>query len=299
MDSPVILVVDDEPLNLDIIEEFLTGKGEAYVVEKANDGIEAMEKLEANPEKFDVVLLDRMMPRMSGMEVLENMNSHADLKYIPVILQTAKVSKDDVLEGLKAGAYYYLTKPFTSDILHSVVKTAVKDRGFNKALMASLNVTKSSAKLINNANFQFRNLKDVTAVSSLLACTCDEPEKIAMGLSELMINAVEHGNLEIGYEEKSRLRQIGQWESEIAKRLEFPENINKVATIEVINTPECVSFTITDQGNGFDWSEYMEFDTSRVMDNHGRGIAMANQLYFSMLKYEGTGNKVTVTVQKQ
>ena len=298
MDSAVILVVDDEPLNLDIIQEFLTSKGEPYVVETANDGIEAMEKLEADPEKYDVVLLDRMMPRMSGMEVLAKMGAHPELKYIPVILQTAKVSKEDIVEGLKAGAYYYLTKPFTSDILHSIVKTAVKDRGFNKALLASLNVTKSSARLINNANFQFRSLQDVTAVSSLLACTCDEPEKIAMGLSELMINAVEHGNLGIGYEEKSTLRKQGQWESEIASRLELPENTNKYATIDVINLPEEVTFIISDKGKGFEWDNFMEFDTNRVMDNHGRGIAMANQLYFSTLEYQGNGNQVKVSVKK-
>lgn len=298
MDSPVILVVDDEPLNLDIIEEFLTGKGQPYVVETASDGVEAMEKLEASPEKYDVVLLDRMMPRMSGMEVLEKMNAHPELKYIPVILQTAKVSKEDILDGLKAGAYYYLTKPFTSDILHSVVKTAVKDRGFNKALLASLNVTKSSVKLLQNANFQFRSLNDVTAVSSLLACTCNEPEKVAMGLSELMINAVEHGNLQIGYEEKSDLRIKGEWESEVANRLEMPEYKDKYASIDVINTPEAVTFVITDQGNGFDWNGFMEFDTTRVMHNHGRGIAMANQLYFSKMEYEGKGNKVKVMVEK-
>ena len=74
MDSPIVLVVDDEPLNLDIIEEFLTGKGQPYIVETATDGIEAMEKLEADPNHYDVVLLDRMMPRMSGMEVLEQIN---------------------------------------------------------------------------------------------------------------------------------------------------------------------------------------------------------------------------------
>lgn len=299
MDSPVILVVDDEPLNLDIIEEFLTGKGEDFIVETANDGIEAMEKLEAEPNKYDVVLLDRMMPRMSGMEVLAKMSEHPELKYIPVILQTAKVSKEDIIEGLKAGAYYYLTKPFTSDILHSVVKTAVKDRGFNKALLASLNVTKSSVKLLKNANFHFRSLSDVTAVSSLLACACEEPEKIAMGLSELMINAIEHGNLRIGYKEKSNLRKQGKWETEIANRLELPENKDKYASIDVINDSNGVTFTITDQGKGFEWDEFMDFDTTRVMDNHGRGIAMANKLYFSKLEYEGNGNKVTVMVEKQ
>ena len=298
MDLPVILVVDDEPLNLDIIEEFLTGKGQPYIVETANDGIEAMEKLEADPNKYDTVLLDRMMPRMSGMEVLEKMSVHPELKYIPVILQTAKVSKEDILEGLKAGAYYYLTKPFTSEILHSVVNTAVKDRGYNKALLASLNVTKSSVKLLENASFKFRSLDDVRSVSSLVACACDEPDKVAMGLSELMINAIEHGNLHIGYEEKSALRKVDKWESEIATRLDLPENKGIYASIDIINNSDEVKYTITDQGNGFDWDEFMEFDTTRVMDNHGRGIAMANQLYFSKLEYQGSGNIVTVLVKK-
>ncbi|MCK5385984.1 MAG: response regulator [Gammaproteobacteria bacterium] len=299
MDLPVILVVDDEPLNLDIIDEFLTGKGQPYIVETAGDGIEAMEKLEADPNKYDTVLLDRMMPRMSGMEVLDKMSAHPELKYIPVILQTAKVRKEDILEGLKAGAYYYLTKPFTSDILHSVVKTAVKDRGYNKALLASLNVTRSSVKLLKTAHFQFRSLEDVRAVSSLLACACDEPDKVAMGLSELMINAIEHGNLHIGYEEKSRLRKQDMWESEIAKRLELPENADIYASIDVITNSDCVTYTIMDQGNGFEWDEFMEFNTTRVMHNHGRGIAMANELYFSSLRYEGDGNIVIVTVNKQ
>ena len=298
MDSPVILVVDDEPLNLDIIEEFLTSKGHTYIVETANDGIEAMEKLEADPNKYDVILLDRMMPRMSGMEVLEKMSAHSDLKYIPVILQTAKVSKEDILEGLKAGAFYYLTKPFTRDILLSVVKTAVKDRSYNKSLIASLNVTKSSVKLLKNAHFEFRSLADVRSVSSLVACACSEADKVAMGLSELMINAIEHGNLGIGYEEKSNLRKQDLWEDEIAKRLSLPKNQSVFASIDVINEPEYVEYTITDQGQGFDWSEFMDFDTTRVMDNHGRGIAMANKLYFSKLEYLGNGNKVTVIVDK-
>ena len=298
MDSPVILVVDDEPLNLDIIEEFLTSKGHTYIVETANDGIEAMEKLEADPNKYDVLLLDRMMPRMSGMEVLEKMSAHSELKYIPVILQTAKVSKEDILEGLKAGAFYYLTKPFTRDILLSVVKTAVKDRSYNKSLIASLNVTKSSVKLLKNAHFEFRTLDDVRSVSSLVACACSEADKVAMGLSELMINAIEHGNLGIGYEEKSNLRKQDLWEDEIEKRLSLPENNSVFASIEVLNEPEYVEYTISDQGQGFDWSEFMEFDTTRVMDNHGRGIAVANKLYFSKLKYLGNGNKVTVIVDK-
>ena len=119
-----------------------------------------------------------------------------------------------------------------------------------------------------------------------------------MGLSELMINAIEHGNLDIGYEEKSELRKRDLWESEIEKRLGFTENKEKYASVDVLNDLENVTFTISDQGNGFEWDDFMEFDTSRVMDNHGRGIAMANKLYFSKLEYQGNGNTVVVKVDK-
>ena len=298
MDFPTILAVDDEPLNRDIIIEYLTGKGQQYHVDTAVDGIDAMQKLEADPGKYDVVLLDRMMPRMSGMEVLAKISAHPQLKYIPVILQTAKVSNEDVLEGMKAGAYYYLTKPFKSEMLLSVVKTAVKDRLYNKALLSSLNTTKSSVKLLKNANFQFQTMEDVNAISTLVACTCEEPDKIAMGLVELMINAIEHGNLGIGYENKSALRKKGAWESEINRRLTLPEYRDKFASIDIVNDDKGVSFVITDEGTGFDWSSYMEFDADRVMDNHGRGIAMANQLYFTRVEYLDNGNKVKAYIQK-
>lgn len=298
MDPAVILVVDDEPLNLDIIEEYLRDDSEQYIVETASNGMEAMERLEADPNKYDVVLLDRMMPKMSGMEVLDKMSAHPKLKYIPVILQTAKVAKKDIIEGLKAGAYYYLTKPFTREFLHSVVKTAVKDRGFNKALLDSIKVTESSVKLMKNAYFEFRTIEDVTAISSLLACAIKDVEKVAMGLSELMVNAIEHGNLKISYEEKSELRKKDRWEAEIAERLALPENKALHGTIEVLNEDAQVTYIIKDQGKGFDWSEFMEFDAARVMDNHGRGIAMANHLYFSGIKYIGNGNTVTATVEK-
>jgi len=117
-------------------------------------------------------------------------------------------------------------------------------------------------------------------------------------LSELMINAIEHGNLHIGYEEKSELRKQGLWESEISKRLDMPENKKLYASIDVINNSDGVTFTITDQGKGFDWDGFMEFDTDRVMDNHGRGIAMANKLYFSNVEYRGKGNIVCAMVEK-
>jgi len=112
---PTILIVDDEEFNVDIIMDYLEDGG--YNLETAYDGSEAWEKLQAEPEYFDVILLDRMMPNMNGMEVLLKIKEHPVLKTLPVILQTALAAKNEVLEGMQAGAYYYLTKPFEEAML--------------------------------------------------------------------------------------------------------------------------------------------------------------------------------------
>ena len=80
--NATVLVVDDEPFNLEIIQEYLDDEG--YMLFTAEDGDDAWQKLEAEPDKFDVILLDRMMPRLDGMEVLAKMKAHRKLKSIPV-----------------------------------------------------------------------------------------------------------------------------------------------------------------------------------------------------------------------
>ena len=82
-----ILIVDDEELNRIIIEEYLDG--EDFIIEMAEDGESAWTTLEANPDKYDVVLLDRMMPGISGIEVLSRIKAHPILESIPVILQNS------------------------------------------------------------------------------------------------------------------------------------------------------------------------------------------------------------------
>ncbi len=108
--NKTILVVDDYPDNLDIAKTILEGNG--YGVQTAGNGPEAFSRWEE--QKPDLIILDIMMPRMDGLEILERLKGTAETSSIPVILLTAKVQYDDVLEGYKLGADYYITKPFTS-----------------------------------------------------------------------------------------------------------------------------------------------------------------------------------------
>jgi len=122
----IILAVDDESYNLLIMEEFLEDDG--YTIITAKDGEEAWGLLLAEPAKFDIVLLDRMMPKMGGMEVLEKIREHPVLRFVPVIMQTASAKNAQIIEGIAAGAYYYITKPYKEDMFRSVVSAAVVDR---------------------------------------------------------------------------------------------------------------------------------------------------------------------------
>lgn len=108
-----ILVVDDNPDGLRIVETILKNNG--YESRSAKSGAEALAAVAA--ESFQLILLDVMMPEMSGVEVLERLRSNAQSARIPVILVTAKAHDDDIITGYRHGADYYITKPFTSQQL--------------------------------------------------------------------------------------------------------------------------------------------------------------------------------------
>ena len=96
-----ILVVDDEPFNREIILEILDDPG--YRLSVAEDGDEAWTRLSQAGETFDLVLLDRMMPGIDGLEILRRMKAAPALRDLPVIMQTAAASPEQVREGIAAG----------------------------------------------------------------------------------------------------------------------------------------------------------------------------------------------------
>lgn len=117
-----ILIVDDEPFNLDLLEQELEDQG--YVIERANDGVEALEKVPSFLP--DVILLDYMMPRMNGLEALKRLRQDEKHKSIPVILLTAKATQEDKVRGLDAGADDYVIKPFDSFELLARVRAMMR-----------------------------------------------------------------------------------------------------------------------------------------------------------------------------
>jgi len=295
---PSILIVDDEPMNLRILNEYLEDMG--YLIEEAHDGAEAWAILQESPDKFDLILLDRIMPNMDGLEVLKKIKKHPDLKQIPVIMQTASVEKSEVLEGLQAGCYYYLSKPYDEEMLLSIVDTAIESYRSARLLHQSLQKEKEQHSLglsmLDTASFRFQTMDEARVITNILAAISPSSCDITVGLFELLVNAVEHGNLALSYDDKSRLLKKHQWLQEIECRLNMPEYKNRYATVYFEKQVDKIYIVIKDKGEGFDWKQYLEFSPERATHSHGRGIAMAKSICFTNIEYFGKGNEVRVTL---
>jgi len=131
-DPARILVVDDVPDNVEILRMRLTALG--YDVVEAGDGEEALAKVAEDPP--DLVLLDIMMPKIDGLEVVRRMKADKKLAFIPVILVTAKAGPKDVIAGLEAGGDDYLTKPIDHGALIARVRAMLRIKTLHDEVQA-------------------------------------------------------------------------------------------------------------------------------------------------------------------
>lgn len=286
-----ILLVEDEPTNMGILSSYLCDGG--YTVTEATDGQAAWNILEKN-KNYSVVITDRRMPIMDGLELSKKIKSDPALRSVPIIMQTAASNMTEVSEGVKTGVYYYLVKPYDQETLLTLVKAAVRDREKSSTFEQRLLKQRDALSTITQGEFHLNTPGEVENIAFMLGSLFPRPELAVSGLYELLINAIEHGNLNIGFEEKSRLLKESKLETEIKARLQLPENQNKRVIVKYFNSGKEINITITDQGEGFNWRPYMEIEPSRANRSNGRGIAKANLLSFDQLNYIAKGNEVRI-----
>jgi CheY-like chemotaxis protein len=291
--KPKVLAVDDEEFNLDIMKQYMSRAG--YEVIEAADGLIALQKLEENPD-VDVIVLDRMMPNMDGMAFLAHIKASQKFPDVPVIMQTAAAASEQVLQGINAGVYYYLTKPYDDEMLLAILKSALNDARAKKEMKDEVRGQRRMLGLMEQSVFRFRTLEDAKTLAYYIASCFPEPERVVFGLNELLINAVEHGNLGIAYAEKTRLILGGCWLQEVERRLAAPEYCEKAGRLTFNATKDEISVHIKDDGRGFDWNKYLELSPDRATDPHGRGIAASRITSFHSVTYLGAGNEVMCKV---
>jgi len=296
MNKTLVLLVDDEELNLEILVEYFDGE-DAFVLQTADSGESAWQRLQDPEINFKLILLDRMMPGLDGIGLLKKIKGDPRLSGIPVIMQTAANSPEQIREGLEAGAYYYLTKPYRRDSLLAIVHAALSDAEARNALSRQLHQHINSLQFLDHAEFSIRTLEEAGQLASFIAHACPNPDAAVMGISELLINGVEHGNLGLSYAEKCRLKQEDRWHEEITRRSALPEHAEKQVRLSYRRETDAITLRICDQGSGFSWQNYLEINPDRAFDPNGRGIALARMLSFSNVTYEGCGNIAVATIR--
>ena len=117
--KPKVLIVDDEPINVDLLHQELE-KFDHYQIITAFTGVEALEKIKSRQP--DLILLDLMMPVLDGFAVLSQIKADPDLRDIPVIIVSAAYDSKSIVKGIKQGADDYITKPVDVEQLKNKLK---------------------------------------------------------------------------------------------------------------------------------------------------------------------------------
>ena len=197
-----ILVVDDEPVNIQVLLNLLSVRN--YSVTTAYNGPETLALFEKG-EKFDLVLLDVMMPKMSGYDVCQQLRAKYSLFDLPIVMLTAKNQVQDIVYGFHAGANDYVQKPFDKEELLARVKTLLELKG---AMLAASAANKAKSLFLTNMSHELRTpLHAVVGLTDMLLKTPmdtqqrDYTEKMRQASSTLLgiiNNILDYSDIDAG-----------------------------------------------------------------------------------------------------
>lgn len=170
-----LLVVDDNALNRDMLSRRLTRRG--YEVHVAEDGQKALDAIAS--QRFDLVLLDWMMPGLSGIDVLKKVREESSPIELPVIMATARTEADDVVVALKHEANDYVTKPLNFDVVNARIETQLGLARAHRQLAASERRYRALLENTGDMIVQYRPDGKITYVSpASLTLLGHEPEEL-------------------------------------------------------------------------------------------------------------------------
>ena len=288
-----VLIVEDEAIVAELISVTLEkGRLESEII---NSFDIALDKLQSGAV-YDAIILDRNLPDGDGLALLNYLHMEDKACDCPVIINSSLESADQVREGVELGAYWYLTKPTEPKLLLAVVREAIAQHAERLRATQALKQQFHANLFITYAEYKIRTLHDAKQLADGLSVLCPDPDRAWLGLHEILLNAVEHGNLEITYKEKTRLILDGKYQQEIETRQQDPAHKDKTVQVCISRNAQRVEITVKDEGKGFEWQDYLEFSVERAYDPHGRGIAMSRMSSFDELEFLGCGNQVVLTM---
>jgi hypothetical protein len=250
--------------------------------------------LELSP---DVVVIQAQPDLGSGLVTLHSWRERGSQE-APVVLLLDGASAEDMSRAVHAGFLMCVDDgAISTEALAAILICASElgEKGRNSA--DEHKGLKSALAQLAEARFRLRTPEEARHLARLLAAACPEPERRVAGFVELLVNAIEHGNLGIGFDTKSQLLARGAWLDEVERRLQLPENRQKMVDVQLVRREGGIEVTITDSGPGFHHSSFLSTPAEGPPELHGRGITVARRLSFDDLTYLGPGNQVRVLVR--
>lgn len=286
-----VLIIDNDRSELEALAEMVEDWGfEALPVRSAN---EAREVIEEKGETLDTILLDWRLPGGEGLDVLQWIKEHRSGGEVEVIIQSGTVVPGEIRRGIRKGAYYFLTKPYSDPQLHALVQAAISSRDLKRKVRTSVAEVKDCFRLLSEGTFLLATIADAEQLAAHIGSASGDPQR-GIGVLELLLNAIEHGNLGISYNEKSELLASGKLHDVVASRLASDESREKRVRVEMQRKNSHLELMIEDCGLGFDFEKYLIFDPERLFHSHGRGVLLARAVLD--VEYIYPGNKVKVVV---
>ncbi len=281
-----VLLVEDDPIVRAFIVNELAGRGHAIV---EADSALAARNVVSHDTRFDCILLDLGLPDSEGLDLLTELREHPGLRHVPFVLESGRGEAADIQAGMAAGAYYYLRKPLDAGLLAASVQAASE---WGRVAREDDARDERSMRLLTHGNFRLRRFDEARDLARSLGGSGAKRKSIQLVIQELLFNAIEHGNLGIDYNAKGALLVADALHEEIERRLADPVLGARFVNVDYAREGRRLSVMITDQGDGFNWTNYLQISDERAYHPHGRGLplasAMADEITFS-----GRGNIVT------
>ncbi len=285
-----ILIVEDDYGSREFLYSLI--KLEGYDVEMAVNGEEGLEKHGAYHP--DLIICDIQMPKMDGLEMLSQLRKDKFDTFF--IITTAFGSEDYAIDALRLGANNYLKKPIDKKSLIGLIKKY-------QSIIEHRLLTKKAEGIIIEKELKIAFNTDIRHVSAIVSklifeinapLTDSERTNIELGLDELITNSIEHGNLEISFDEKVAAADSNKISELYQERMNFPEFGKRKIIVDYIQKDGYCEWVITDEGRGFDWKSVPDpTQGAQLMELNGRGIFITNFL-FDEMEYLGKGNQVRV-----
>ncbi|MBF0239264.1 MAG: response regulator [SAR324 cluster bacterium] len=292
------LIVDDEPNICKTLSRVIHSLSPYPVkILEAENGKVALQLMEN--QAVDMVITDVKMPVMDGLTLLKKIRIKN--KEIPVIVTSAHGDESIILEALRGGATTFFRKPSSLSVIEDTLRSIF---GF---------IHEQKALRINYENLDYLCCEmhlqsDITLMASTSQCLLQyfynshyisQVVSIQTVFYELLANAIEHGNWEINGEEKRLAQTEGNWDKLVKERTQNPQYLERQVHIRLEYTPMEATFTITDEGNGFDWRQIPDaFSEDAILWENGRGLILS-KIYCKSLSYNDKGNEVTFVIAAQ